>query len=898
MTLVPWLSLRRRPRPASACRAPFRPQLEALEDRCVPAVFLVTNNGDADYPTDGSYHGVGSLRQAIIAANLNPGLDTIDFDLPENQLSIEPATPLPTISDAVIIDGASQPGWLGAAAVGLSWTTVNAGGQKVTGGNGLTISADGCTVKYLNIGGFTDGDAIELLSSDNVLTGNFLVDSGLVVGPGTANNRIGEPDVNDGISVEGNVIDGVLLASTSDNILQGNTIKSGLDIRGGSGNRIGGTGTGQGNQIGGGGITLEFGTTENFVQGNDIDSNNSAGVTLFAAPNNTIGGTIPGAGNVITRNGRAGIWLSDTGTTGNVVQGNSIGVYPGAAALDFGNLGPGVLISEGASDNTIGGTVPGAGNVISFNTGTQGPNGGTSPAPGVAIVAAFGANPTGNAILGNSIHDNTGPGIDLGNDGPTPNHPAPSATGPNLFQNFPVLTGATLAPTGLSVSGNLSGCTPDTTFTMQFYGNPGSASPPEGQDYLGSATVTTDVTGNGFFTSVVVNAPPAGDALITATATDPAGNTSEFSAAVSLVTVTQTVSPIPAFLGGNVTYHITVSGSTMDAKLIDTLPPQAVLVSASNSAATLDPTTNSVVLDLGAVNATTSPSVDITVTLTTVDQVTSQTTGLATNIASVTTNPAQGAATTTVSKAGATVPLTPTQAFVAQVYLDVLHRSVEGGQLALNPPAGSPPTWVSMLNDDTNPATRLSRALMVEEIQNSDEYLALVIQSQYQRLLHRAASDDATHTSATEVGGWLNQFKHTAGFTVTVLEADIMGSAEYFGQRGGLSNGGWLMAVYEDVLNRALDAPTPQSGAQYWSGRLVDPTLGVDAPSRRSAVALLILDSLESDQDVVEGLYQQFLHRSADSGGLNAFSYALQNGESPATAQAAIIGSDEYFERL
>src|SRR5688572_28323034 len=62
--------------------------------------FIVFNTNDG---------GAGSLRQAIISANANPGLDTINFSLPSGTLpTITPGTPLPPVTDPLIIDGYSQ----------------------------------------------------------------------------------------------------------------------------------------------------------------------------------------------------------------------------------------------------------------------------------------------------------------------------------------------------------------------------------------------------------------------------------------------------------------------------------------------------------------------------------------------------------------------------------------------------------------------------------------------------------------------------------------------------------------------------------------------------------------------------------------------------------------------
>ncbi len=89
------------------------------------------------------------------------------------------------------------------------------------------------------------------------------------------------------------------------------------------------------------------------------------GINVDGAADNTIGGTIPAARNIISGNTNAGVYLNGADTTGNVVAGNFIGTNAaGTAAL--GNTIDGILVN--AAGNTIGGTAAGAGNVVSGNT--------------------------------------------------------------------------------------------------------------------------------------------------------------------------------------------------------------------------------------------------------------------------------------------------------------------------------------------------------------------------------------------------------------------------------------------------------------------------------------------------------------------------------------------------
>src|SRR5262249_18747712 len=162
-----------------------------------------------------------------------------------------------------------------------------------------------------------------------------------------------------------------------------------------------------------------------------------------------------------------------------LVEGNLIGT-DATGTTPLANTGDGVLIENGANHNQIGDTVAGAGNVIAFNTGS-----------GVGVV---GTGTVENSIRGNSIHDNSGLGIDLGDDGVTLND-SQGHVGPNNFQNFPVVT-AVIPGSSTEIVGSLSS-TPGHTFALDFYGNT-TADPSgygEGQFYLGSGTVTTDVNG-------------------------------------------------------------------------------------------------------------------------------------------------------------------------------------------------------------------------------------------------------------------------------------------------------------------------------------------------------------------------------------------------------------------
>jgi hypothetical protein len=276
------------------------------------------------------------------------------------------------------------------------------------------------------------------------------------------------------------------------------------------------------------GVTIQdAGTQNNVVAGNYIGTNAPGTAALGNAGNgiaiyssgNTIGGLAAGARNVVAGNGQSGIYVGGTGAAGNQVEGNYIGTNAAGTVLRNGRGG--VSLFSGAHNNAIGGTAAGAGNTIAFNGGA-----------GIIIGAsASDASTVSNWIRGNSIHDNAGLGIDLGYDGVTPNGAAPR-TGPNKLQNYPQLSSVQGGSTS-RVTGTLNAL-PNTTYTLDFYAS--AASDPssfgQGQRYLGSGQATTDASGNVTFDSATfasaLGASNPGE-VITATATDPAGNTSEFS---------------------------------------------------------------------------------------------------------------------------------------------------------------------------------------------------------------------------------------------------------------------------------------------------------------------------------------------------------------------------------
>ena len=178
--------------------------------------------------------------------------------------------------------------------------------------------------------------------------------------------------------------------------------------------------------------------------------------------------------------------------------------------------------TQGVSNNVIGGTAAGAGNVIANNTRN-----------GVTI---YGSAASGNLIQGNSIFANGSLGIDLGNDGVTFND-SMGHTGPNNYQNFPFLSRTRSSGASTLITGTLNSAA-STSYTLEFFANAALSASGygQGQTLLARTSVMTDSTGNTSFNITLPTAVPVGQ-FITATCTDSANNTSEFSNGIAFPTL-------------------------------------------------------------------------------------------------------------------------------------------------------------------------------------------------------------------------------------------------------------------------------------------------------------------------------------------------------------------------
>ncbi len=301
------------------------------------ATYTVTNNGDAATG--------GTLRWAITNANNNAGRDIIEFNL-SGSTTISPASALPSLSDlsqeGTVIDGTTQPGYSDAPIVRLVGT--NAG----LGVSGLFMNTSSNVVKGLIVTMFRG--------------------SGISVGAGVDN-------LVSGCHVVSNASDGIY-------------------IWGGQRAQIGGASAAARNVIssnGSYGVSIQAGagTEQNVIEGNYIGvdpsgltarGNRFDGVSI-SAPGNRVGGTDPGARNVISGNGYNGVYLSGINAHDNVIEGNYIGVNAGGTVA-VANAMSGVQLWGGASSNTM------SRNVLSGN---------------VSYGIGFDEGCRGNSVLGNFI---------------------------------------------------------------------------------------------------------------------------------------------------------------------------------------------------------------------------------------------------------------------------------------------------------------------------------------------------------------------------------------------------------------------------------------------------------------------------------------------------------------
>jgi hypothetical protein len=554
-------------------------------------IFTVTNTAD-----DGLGSFRQAILDANAHPNSSSNRDEIHFAIPGSDVqTIAPRPPLPDITDPVVIDGFTQLGAVANSnPVGQGLNTILRieldGWALLFIGNGLTITCGNTTVRGLIINRFWNA-IVCVGGSGNVIAGNFLGPDrtgtfcpiipnlgrdprqycGVRLDDSEA-NRIGGRDPASRNLLSGgswadvyitgpgsreNVVEGNLMgtkASGMESLDEGSAYSVMIDD-GASANLIGGTVIEARNVMasseadGAYYAAVAFGPTDNglaapfgnLVKGNFMGLNVtgkgaidalSYGVSL-AGHDNVIGGTEPGAGNIISGNSGGGMLIGgdteDWAATENLIQGNFIGTDD-SGTQPLGNGRWGIRVGGQASNNTIGGTELGAGNRIAFTYTDW-----SSIAPagmGIGILPGFQSGPVGNAILGNLIYGNERLAIDLDWDLVTPNDAGDNDTGPNNLQNYPVLTSADFGSSTVTIRGTLESSA-NQNHRIEFFGNAGADSSGfgEGRVFLGASTILTGPDGTAAFD--VTWPCPLGTRAVSATATDSAGNTSEFSRTLS-----------------------------------------------------------------------------------------------------------------------------------------------------------------------------------------------------------------------------------------------------------------------------------------------------------------------------------------------------------------------------
>lgn len=497
--------------------------------------------------------------------------------------------------------------YIGTSATAMAEAGNGGAGILIDGGSGNIVGGSEFGARNILSGNVRGVHIRGATATENQVAGNYvglgadgaaLLPNGVgVLVQGTAaGNVIGGTHAAERNVISANQFDNIFLAATLGTTVQGNyvgtdaagtetTAYAQVGIRLGNDrySLIGGSTSGAGNLVSGnfygiyvGGSLVTGGSQGIRIEGNRIGTTadgqdalaNFQGIYLdgfddgsqrFAVHNVAIGGTGPGAGNLVSGNQIAGIVVQGPNATGITIRGNRIGTdKDGTTAL---LNGAGVLLHN-ARDVLVGGEMLGSDNIIAFNAQA-----------GVRVTQD---TSVGNTIRGNAIHSNGGLGIELGSDGVTSNDQGDGDVGANDLQNFPVLT-AVQAGASTQVAGTLNS-TANATFTLDFYAS--SAADPsgygEGERWLGAITVVTDGSGDANFVAGIA-ATTIPSEFITATATNAAGNTSEFSSSRETTSIAVSIYIRPD--SDNIAINLATQGvlavamltsTDFDAALVDT----------------------------------------------------------------------------------------------------------------------------------------------------------------------------------------------------------------------------------------------------------------------------------------------------------------------------------------
>ena len=414
----------------------------------------------------------------------------------------------------------------------------NSGAGNVVSGNGghgvflFGVLSDGSTVRQNRIGTTAAGGQAVANDNSGVMVSGARETTIGGIGAGNVISGNGEYGVYvtganaHGVAVQGNWIG----TTASGQSALGNGYE-GIYLTDAPSNLIGGVAASAGNVVsanGGQGIVVTgAGSVSNVVQSNligvDEDGedplpNRFSGLYLTGTRGCRIGGDLfVGGGNLISGNGSDGIRMINCSAC--ELLGNRIGGHVAGAGFG-GNTNAGIYLQGSSSNNLIGGDVWSEANVVAYNGNAGIALGGTS-------------NSVGNRIDYNWIFENGELGIDLGDDGPTPNDVfigGDPDDGPNNLQNFPSITNVFVDGSDLRIQGLIrSGI--GQTYKINFYGSTqiDPSGYGEGEFILGTTNVTTSPLDQARFDATVPAPDPLPD-YYAATATHLAsGDTSEFS---------------------------------------------------------------------------------------------------------------------------------------------------------------------------------------------------------------------------------------------------------------------------------------------------------------------------------------------------------------------------------
>jgi parallel beta-helix repeat protein len=521
-----------------------------------PDIFVTTTSDVADFGGAQQVSdlpgpdGVVSLREAIDAANNTADPNVIGFKIPKTDpgfdgkvFTIQPLTPLPSLwGGETTINGATQASFTG--------NTNKSGPEIVIDGGlfgpqsyaiGIEISSSDNHVHGLVVHEFFDGIVFSgHEASRNKVTGCYVGTdhTGLQAMPNRENgirfyssihksNRIGGPTAGERNVISGNRYSGIFLRhGPIDFLIEGNYIGTDALGRASISNGIG--------------IDMQN-DKDMIIRRNLISGNQYVGVRIYESDNLTLEGNTLGpdiTGNILPGNLQQGIGV--VGETGHepITNLRIGGLGFGSSNLISGNPQGGIVISTKLTDCLITRNIITRNNMSGIHVYCNGDENTVRISENVLAQNDVGisvlGNGTGYLISRNKIERNNQLGIELApehccTEGVTPNDPGDADTGPNNFMNFPELTSAKNHSGRLLVQGTIDTPNPKTV-TIEFFANPvpNPGGDPtghgEGAIYLGSDRPNPQ----GKFMATLPAVAPG--TLITATATDAAGNTSEFAA--------------------------------------------------------------------------------------------------------------------------------------------------------------------------------------------------------------------------------------------------------------------------------------------------------------------------------------------------------------------------------